>query len=162
MSHPLSNTGTRSQYILAQAYGGGAAHCDLSNSPNNGKSFPFAFCSCLMNFPVETLVIVGEDGDLYHSHWEARVLCQCLSDVSRWLWSLQRTFDKTRLEGVLALCQVMWLRSLSIVSHLVKGQLENLKLFGLDRCAWTSSLRPPWPVFALVALGRVVLRVTIH
>ena len=53
-------------------------------------------------------------------------------------------------------------RSLSIVSHLVKGQLENLKLLGLDRCTWTSSLRPPWPVLSLVPLGGVVLGVAVH
>ena len=32
----------------------------------------------------------GETGHLYNSHWEAGVLCQRLSNVSRWLWGLQR------------------------------------------------------------------------
>jgi len=91
---------------------------------------PSSTSSKLLHPPLFASLVL--EPNLYHSHWEARVLCQCLSDVSRWLWSL------------------------------VKGQLENLELFGLDRCTWTSSLRPPRPVFALVALGRVVLRVTIH
>ena len=46
-------------------------------------------------------------------------------------------------------------------SHLVKGQLEDLKLLGLDSGARTSSLCPPWTVLPLVTLGRVVLRVPV-
>ena len=46
-------------------------------------------------------------------------------------------------------------------SHLVKGQLEDLKLLGLDSGARTSSLCPPWTVLPLVTLGRVVLGVPV-
>ena len=46
-------------------------------------------------------------------------------------------------------------------SHLVKGQLEDLELLGLDSGARTSSLCPPWTVLPLVTLGRIVLRVPV-
>jgi len=69
--------------------------------------------------------------NLNNPHWETRVLRQCLTDMSRWLWSL------------------------------VKGQLEDLELLGLDSGARTSSLCPPWTVLPLVTLGRIVLRVPV-
>ena len=47
------------------------------------------------------------------------------------------------------------------VCHLVKGQLEDLKLLGLDSGARTSSLCPPWTILPLVTLGGVVLGVPV-